>query len=218
MSIKEKLSDPISRRELIKPVSAGLFGFAFLNLFKAPLSAQTSPGQEETTESGELPPIIIKSGSFIIESDVELRETAGTPRSYRRSNFMIRRVNVIKVNERTGTAIPYPFTDNQGIELDIRLQHFVNNSWQPLAQSPLAQISNERVPGSSSTNFLLRIPKDLDIKGNAKPGRKERRRTQESGNPFRFGSVVIRGTGTTPAPDIPLTVNGDDYIITLFGE
>ncbi len=214
MTIKEKLSDRISRRELIKPVTAGVFGFAFFNLFKVPFSAQTTNNQEQSKILDELPPIIIKSGSFIIESDLPLAETSGNPYKYRRSGFMIRRVLVIKVNEYTGAAETIPFADANGIELDIQLQHYVNDNWQPLAQSPLAQILNETVPGS--TNFLLKIPKDLDDdRGKPKPPRKGRR--EDKGNDtFRFGSVIIRGKGTKPAPDVPPTVDGDEYIINLY--
>ncbi len=213
MKFEEKLSDRISRRELIKPVSAGLFGFAFLNLFKEPLSAQTTGNEQQTTLSSDLPPIIIKSGSFIIESDAALSESGSSIRSYRRSNFKIGRVYVIKIHELTGASPPIPFSDSMGIELDIRLQHFVDNRWQPLDQSPLAEVRNENVSGS--TNFLLKIPKNLDRKGKAKPPRKERR-LDGSNEPFRFGSVVIRGLGTTPAPTVPATVDGDDYIIGLY--
>lgn len=214
MTTKENKSVGFTRRELIKPVSAGLFGLAFFNLFKKASSAQTEGKMILAAVPSDLPPIIIKSGSFIIESDEPLTESGSGTYNYRRSGFkLIQAVRVIKINEHSGVTETFPFADAGGIELDIRLQHYVSGSWQPLAQSSLVQIKNETVAGN--TNFLLTIPKDLDRKGKPKPRRKEKR--EDSGNDvFRFGSIVIRGKGTVPPPVIPPTIEGDEYIIGLY--
>ena len=215
MTIKEKLSVRISRRELIKPVSAGLFGFAFLNLFNKPARAETENSRmAEFAPPSDLPPIIIKSGSFIIESDMPLTESGSGTYNYKRSGFkLIQSVRIIKFNEHNGTTYTFPFADPGGIELDIRLQHYVSEIWQPIAQSPLAQIKNETVQGS--TNFVLSISKELDKKGKPKPKRREKR--EDKGNDiFRFGSIVIRGKGTVPPPVIPQTDDGDEYVIGLY--
>jgi hypothetical protein len=213
MTAKEKIPVGITRRNLIKPVSVGLFGFAFLNLFKETGHVETENNLLGEAPPSDLPPIIIKSGSFIIESDEPLNESGSGPYNYKRTGFkLIQSVRVIKINEYTGTAQSYPFADVNGIEVDIQLQHFVSGAWQPLAQSSLAQIKNEPVQGSS--NFVLSIPKELNKKGKSKPKRKEKR--EDKGNDvFRFGSVVLRGKVNVP-PVIPATVEGDEYIIGLY--
>jgi len=214
MNIKEKISGGISRRELIKPISAGLFGFAFLNLFKTSGSAKTENVTIPKDVSSDLPPIIIKSGSFTIESADSLTESGGGPYFYKKSGFgLIKAVRVTKVNEQNGMSETFYFADNAGIELDIRLQNYVSGNWQPLSESQLAQVMNETVSGS--TNFVLKIAKNLDKKGKPKPNYKEKR--EDKGDEvFRFGSVVIRGKGTVPAPAIPITVDGDEYFIGLY--
>ncbi|HEX8289777.1 MAG TPA: hypothetical protein VF556_17480 [Pyrinomonadaceae bacterium] len=214
MTAKEKLNAVITRRDLIKPVSIGLLGLASLNLIKKPVNAKTENNLILEEVPSDLPPIIIKSGSFTIESDESLTETGSGTYNYKRMGFkLIQAVRVIKINENTGVTETFTFVDANGIEVDIRLQHYISGNWQPLAQSSLAQIKNEPVQGSS--NFVLSIPKDLDKKGKPKPKRKEKR--EDKGNDvFRFGSVVIRGKGTVPPPTIPPTVDGDEYIIGLY--
>ena len=214
MTIKEKLSVRVSRRELIKPVSAGLFGFAFLNLINKPVFAETENSLMVEAVPSDLPPIIIKSGSFIIESDMPLAESGSGTYNYKRVGFkLIQAVRVIKFNEQNGITETYSFVDLNGIELDIRLQHYVSDNWQPITQSSLAQIKTETVQGS--TNFVLSIPKELDKKGKPKPKRREKR--EDKGNDvFRFGSIVIRGKGTVPPPVIPQTDDGDEYVIGLY--
>lgn len=204
----------MTRRELlVKPVSAGLFGFAFFSLFRQPLRAADNNLFVEAVP-GDLPPIIIKSGSFTIESDEPLAESGGGPYNYRRNGFkLIQAVRVIKFNEHTGTTQTYQFADALGIELDIRLQNYVSGAWQPLDQSSIAQIKNETVQGA--TNFVLTIAKDLDKKGKSKPRRKEKREDKGS-EVFRFGSIVIRGKGAVAPPVIPPTVEGDEYVIGLY--
>lgn len=214
MTGKEKIPAGMSRRELIKPVSAGLFGFFFFNLFNKPGSARPEINLRLEAVPGDLPPIIIKSGSFTIESDDALSESGSGPYTYKRSGFkLIQAVRVIKINEHTGETATYPFVDKGGIELDIQLQHYIAGAWQPLAQGSLVQIKNEPVPGSS--NFVLSIAKKLDKKGKPKPKRKEKREDKGS-DVFRFGSIVIRGKGTVSPPIIPPTVDGDEYIIDLY--
>jgi hypothetical protein len=211
MSFKEKLSARISRRELIKPVSAGLFGFAFLNLFKEPVSAQNTDPEEEFAAPGDLPPIIIKSGSLVIESDEPLTKSGN---NYKRAGFnLIQSVRIIKINEYTGATQTFTFADPKGVEVDFRLQHFVSNNWQPIDQSPLVQIKNENAAGSA--DFVLISAKELEKRGKSKPRRKERR--QDKGNDvFRFAGIVIRGRGTASPPVIPPTVEGDEYVIGLY--
>ena len=214
MSANKKLSAGVTRRELIKPVSAGLFGLAFLKLFKKPGYAKTESNLRLAEAPGELPPIIIKSGSFTIESDEALTQTGSGPYNYKRSGFkLIQAVRVIKINENTGATQTYSFVDAGGIEVDIQLQHYVAGAWQPLTQSSLVQIKNE--PASGSHNFVLSISKNLDKKGKPKPKRKEKR--EDKGNDvFRFGSVVLRGKGPDSPPVIPPTVEGDEYTIGFY--
>jgi hypothetical protein len=214
MTVKGKLTAGITRRELIKPISVGFFGFAFLNLFKATGQTKTENNLMLAAVPSDLPPIIIKSGSFSIESDELLAVSGSRPFNYKRLGFkLIQAVRVIKVNENTGVTETFSFVDALGIELDIRLQHFVSGNWQPLSESSLVQIKNEPVTGSS--NFVLSIGKELDRKGKPKPRRKEKRE-DKAADVFRFGSVVIRGKGPVSPPTIAPTVDGDEYIIGLY--
>jgi hypothetical protein len=215
MTTKEKTTAQITRRELIKPVSVGLFGFTFLNLFKETSHAKTENNQMLEAVPSDLPPIIIKSGSFTIESNETLTESGSSPYNYKSVGFkLIQAVRVVKINEHTGVTQTFPFVDPLGIELDIWLQDYVSGNWQSLnAQSPMAKIMNETVQGS--TNFVLKISKKLDKKGKPKPKRKEKRE-DKGDDVFRFGSIVIRGKGTKPPPVIPPTVEGDEYNIGLY--
>lgn len=215
MTVKEKTTTGITRRDLIKPASIGLFGFAFLNSFKKFSHAKTENNLMLRAVPSDLPPIIIKSGSFTIESNETLTETGSGPYNYKSAGFkLIQAIRVVKINEHTGVTQTFPFVDSLGIELDIWLQDYVSGSWQPLnAQSSIAKIMNETV--QNSINFVLKIDKNLDKKGKPKPKRKEKR--EDKGNDvFRFGSIVIRGKGTEPPPIIPATVEGDEYIIGLY--
>ncbi len=214
MTAQEKLFSRITRRELIKPISVGLFGFAVFDLLKNPLSTEFESAKTLLAVPGELPPIIIKSGSFTIESDEELKESGNGPYLYKRMAFdLIKAVRVIKVNEHTGATQPFPFVDESGIEIDILLQHFVSGNWQPLPQSSPAQIKNE--PAGKSSNFVLSIGKELGKKGKSKPKRKEKR--EDKGNDvFRFGSITVRELGNKKTTAIPPTVEGDEYVIGLY--
>lgn len=157
------------------------------------------------------PPIIIKSGSFSIESDKPLLESIGNPNIYSRPAFgEIKGVRVFRTNEMTGDADSDDFEDRDGIEVDIRLQKLTGNGWNDINQ--LVTIRAEGAAGNPK-DFNLRIGKKLHKKGHPKPGRRERREDDGTEN-IRFGYIAVReadgGNGDYYAED------GDDFIITFY--
>ncbi|MFN2440948.1 MAG: hypothetical protein ABR503_17215, partial [Chitinophagaceae bacterium] len=143
-----------------------------------------------------LPPIIIKSGSFIIESDEPLNESGGTggnPHVYKRIGFKeIKGVRVFRTNEVNGAANSDSYDDAQGVDVDIWFQNYISGVWQPasLPINPDVTIRSEGNPGTDK-DFVLRINKQLEKKGKPHPKRKEKRRDKDN-DVFRFARVRVR--------------------------
>ena len=135
------------------------------------------------------PPIIIKDGSFVIETDEPLSEQNGNPNVYKRVGFgMIKGVRVFKTNEITGQANSYDYDDRNGVEVDIRLQKHTPAGWVNI--NPLVTIRTLNNAGSPK-DFALTIGKKLNKKGKPKPPRKERRGDDDP-DTFRFGQITVR--------------------------
>lgn len=169
---------------------------------------------EDDSLNGNLPPIIIKSGSFDIETDEPLTESGGAsgdPFIYKKIGFgEIKGVRIFSINERSGKAKSDDYADKDGVEVDIRLQQYLSGGWQNI--NPLITIRSEVNPNNPKKDFVLKIGKKLDTKGKPKPGRTGKRRDKET-EILRFGSVVVRendGGGDTFNDD------GDEYIINFY--
>ncbi len=165
-----------------------------------------------------IPPIIIKSGSFIIESDEPLNESGGTgnnPHVYKRIGFKeIKGIRVFINNEVNGLANSHSYDDSQGVDVDIWLQDFVSGVWQPasLPINPDVTIRSEGNPGNDK-DFVLRIKKQLEKKGKPHPRRKEKRRDKDN-DTFRFARVRV--SERDGGGDTFNTVDGDDYMIAFY--
>ncbi len=165
------------------------------------------------------PPIIIKPGIFVIETDETvtestdgtLNETVAGSNIYKRKGFgKIKGVRVFKTNEESGLAESYDYEDKNGVEVDIRLQKLTLNGWKDI--DPLVTI---RTVGNTVNpkDFVLKIGKKLKKKGFPNPARLERWEDDGTEN-LRFGQVVIRendgGGDTFNSQD------GDHYLISFY--
>jgi len=159
----------------------------------------------------ELPPIIIKDGSFIIESDEDLIHPPQSPNTYKRRGFgEIKGVRVFTINEKTGRAISDDYDDNNGVEVDIRLQRHTPSGWQDI--NPLVTVRTVNNAGNPK-DFVLTIGKKLGKKGRPKHERIDRRGDDDSEN-IRFGQIVVRendGGGDTFDAN-----EGDNYLIAFY--
>lgn len=196
-------------QEQIKPESV-LFtigGFAILtglalSLLKKPKFEITDP-----------PPIFIKSGSFVIESDVDLNESSGaSPYHYKRINFgQILGVRVFKYNEIYGVSqIPEEIdyeAGSSGLTVRIWLQRLVNNQWSNIASTP------EIVARNTGNDFdlELRFAKKLDKRPKKHSLRKAKYEDKED-DIFRFGQIQV--DSFTPIT----TGNGDEYTIGFYND
>ena len=172
----------------------------------------------EKSIGDEFPPIIIKSGSFVIESDETLHKSGGggggNPDVYKRLGFKeIKGVRVFIDNEITGSAKSYSYDDSQGVEVDIWLQDYIGNVWQPasLPINPDITIRGEGSPGNK--DFVLKIKKELEKKGKPNPKRKDKLRSKDT-DTFRIARIEVRendGGGDTFN-----RVDGDHYMIAFY--
>jgi len=157
------------------------------------------------------PPIIIKDGSFVIETDVPLSEHNGNPNVYKRLGFgEIKGVRVFNTNEKTGLAESHDYDDRNGVEVDIRLQKHTSAGWVNI--NPLVTIRTLNNAGSPK-DFALTIGKKLNKKGKPKPPRKERRGDDDT-DTFRFGQITVRendGGG-----DTFVATDGDTFAIAFY--
>jgi len=159
----------------------------------------------------ELPPIIIKDGSFIIESDEDLYHSAQSPNTYKRRGFgEIKGVRVFTINEKTGRAVSDDYDDNNGVEVDIRLQRQILGVWQDIPGLVTVRTVNN---AGNQKDFVLTIGKKLGKKVHPKHGRTDRYGDDDSEN-IRFGQIVVRendgGGGTCNANE------GDNFLIAFY--
>ena len=176
--------------------------------------------KQATEKSGgdEFPPIIIKSGSFVIESNVKLDKSGGSggnPYVYKRE-FPIKEIKGVRVfidNEVKGSAICHPYYHPQGVEVDIWLQDYIGDKWQPstLPVNPDVTIKGEGNPGNK--DFVLKIKKELDDKGKHNPKHKYKFRDNDS-DTFRIERIRVRENGVN-RPTIDRE-EGDHYMIAFY--
>ncbi len=166
------------------------------------------------------PPIIIKSGIFIIETDETvtestdgtLNETVAGPNFYKRRGFgKIKGVRVLKIDAEQNTD-PDNFEDRNGVEVDIRLQKRTIHGWVDI--DPLVTIRTED-NGANPKDFVLKIGKKLKKRGFPDYPREHRWEDDGTEN-LRFGKVVVRendGGGDTFDSQ-----EGDHYHISFYNK
>lgn len=160
------------------------------------------------------PPIIIKSGSFTIETDELLVNLPANPNDYKRTGFgEIKGVRVFKTNEVTDPEKPSEFEDATGITVDIRLQrHSSLTGWVNIVPPvTIRAVTN----GSNPKDFVLTIGQKLSKEGRPKPERKDRWEDDDT-EILRFGQIVVRrNSGGGETFD---NLHGDDYLIAFYNE
>ncbi|HEY8563446.1 MAG TPA: hypothetical protein VIL74_23910 [Pyrinomonadaceae bacterium] len=183
---------------LIPVVAGGLTGLAVWLLIKII--------DREKIKRADPPPIFIKSGSFVIESEDELDEsTGGSPFHYRQNGFgQIKNVRVFKYNEILGISyvpINHP-VGTTGIVVQVWLDWLVSGQWVRAA-NPEIIVSNT----GNDFDLELKFAKKLDKRGKKHKFRQAKYEDKED-NIFRFGKIQV--TGYT---EIRTTNEGDEYNI-----
>ncbi len=187
-----ELDKPSGQNKLFKSI----VGLSFLVLTGAAVVKTVKYlFRDEGELPGIIPPIIIKSGSFIIESDKPLEESGGTggnPHVYKRIGFKeIKGVRVFINDEKDGSANSRDYDDPDWVDVDIWFQNYVNGVWQPvtLPTNPDVTIRSEGNLGANK-DFVLRTKKKLEKKVKSHPYRKEKGRDKDNGD-FRFARVRV---------------------------
>jgi hypothetical protein len=180
---------------------------------------RTSTTEAEFELPTDPPPIIIKSGSFEIESNQKLDESTngsgGNPFVYSWDNFgEILGVRIYRINENNGNPVAVPFINPLGLEIDIILQFFDSDQERWFDISPPVTVKSEGSAGNPK-NFKLRLNRDLDSKGKPKPPRKFKRRDKGS-ETIRIGKIVVRDKNGNLLPPSFQVHDGDDFFITIY--
>jgi len=170
------------------------------------------------------PPIIIKSGIFIFETDVfepdelitetsdeTLSERVADPNLYKRKNFgKIKSVKVLKIDADQNSE-SFDFEDRNGVEVDISLQKRTNG------RDNIGQLVTIRTEDNeaNSKDFVLTIGIKLNKKGFPDYPRNHRWEYDGIEN-LRFVKVVVRekdGGGKTFNSQV-----GDNYHISFYNK
>jgi hypothetical protein len=170
---------------------------------------------EEDFSGNEFPPIIIKSGSFAIETDNDnngLQLTSNSnPFVYKKMNSApITGVRVFRYNEINGDKDSDTFNDLVGFQVDIWLEYFENNGWTNITSQP--QISID----VNNQDFVLKLRFTNRLKDKKEKKHPIRKAKYEDNEPkiFRFGKVEILKKSNNSIK--PYNDEGDDYIIGLY--
>ncbi|CAN5581774.1 hypothetical protein BH24ACI2_BH24ACI2_02010 [soil metagenome] len=210
----EKLTE---RDELSKSIlGISLFALASFVVIK---TYQYLFRAEELDE--QLPPIIIKSGSFVIETDRDLEIPSGgnPPFVYKRKKFgAIQHIRLFKINEENGNHDIDIFTDSTGIEVKIWIQYF--EQYLPdgsIKWTPLVDERKITIKKNSSNDFELELKLEkrlLNKKVKKHPKRKAEYKDNES-ETFRFGKVQVYeiNDDDTTVYDVE---DGDKFIIAFY--
>jgi hypothetical protein len=200
-------------------LSKSIVGFSFLAVIGVAVvkTVQYLLRAEEALPD-TIPPIIIKSGSFITESDEPFDVSGGTggnPFIYKRFGFKeIKGVRVFINNEKYGSAKSHDYDDPEWVDVDIWFQDYIAGVWQPtsLPINPDVIIRSEVGTGVDK-DFVMRIRKQLEKKGKPHPKRKEKRRDKDN-DTFRFARVSVReNTGGGETFDYK---EGDHFMIAFY--
>jgi hypothetical protein len=168
---------------------------------------------EEDFLGNDFPPIIIKSGSFSIETDQDLQVPNGnsSPFIYKILNFgPIRGIRVFRINEINGDKDSDAFDDSVGFQIDIWLEYFENGAWTNITNQPQITI------GDNNQDFELKLKfeKKLEDKKVKKHLKRKAKYDDKESKIFRFGKVEILKKSNNSIK--PYNDEGDDYIIGLY--
>jgi hypothetical protein len=129
------------------------------------------------------PPVVIKTGSFIMETIDSINEAGGNPNVYTDPDFgQLVGVRVIQNGANNDTE------NQNGIEVDVRLQKLEKDGWNDI--SPMVTIRSKE-NGSGKRDFVLKCVKRLIRKGTPPPGYREQ--WEDDGTEqIRIGQVIVR--------------------------
>ena len=217
----EVSQDSQERSDLENVLLIGGTAMLFAGLFswlrkKRPFSGEVPDGLTDP------PPIIIKSGSFDIETDQPLIHNGpssdGGLHKYKRVAFgKILGVRVFVVNEALGTAYASPFPSRAGIQVEVSLQKYNENTgrWDDVTEKVIIKT----VPSGTSDDFELHLrERKLHKRGKPKPKRLERWcDTKDDNDPsrIRINDVTIIRQGES---DAYIYQAESDYTITFYNK
>ncbi len=181
-------------------------------------------------EEGELPPIIIKSGSFIIDSVDGFRDAGditGNPKrkklnQYKGSFGVIKSVLVNQINEKSLISTPfgYRYRDSRGVIIQLWFQKLISVNpeiWDPADIGGVPDVENRL-----STPLVLELPDDLTKSNQNKHNKRKnkdkldfKKDTGGTDRYFRIGRMRILDVNGNVKRDF-FSENGDEYLISLW--
>lgn len=167
------------------------------------------------------PPIIIKSGSFVIETDQDLKPAAPHQPRYRRETFgSIRGIRVIIYNEIRKYSDVDDFVENtdwsaaEGVQVNINLQYCQaatpNGECESWIQGPQINILD------NTNNFELITPIKLSTSKGKKHSKRKANREDEETRISRFGSIDIIKKSNGKKIKSYEEKEGQEYIIGFY--
>jgi hypothetical protein len=178
----------------------------------------------------ELPPIIIKSGSFIIDSVDGFRDAGditGNPKrkkinQYKGSFGVVKSVLVNQINEKSlgSTPFGYRYRDTRGVIIQLWFQKLTSENpeiWDPADIGGVPDVVNRL-----STPLAMELPDDLTKSNQNKHHKRKnkdkldfKKATGGTDRYFRIGRIRILDVDGNVKRDISSN-NGDEYFISLW--
>jgi len=166
------------------------------------------------------PPIIIKSGSFVIETDQDLKPAAPHQSRYIRETFgKIRGIRVTTYSEIEKPSDVDDFEENidwspsEGVQVNINLQYYQagqNSGYESWIQGPQIKIFD------IDNNFELITPIKLSSNKGKKHKERRAKREDEENQILRFGSVEIVKKSSGKRIKNYSEKDGREYIIAFY--
>ncbi len=184
------LQDEIKPKFAVVPVVAALaFGTSFIFYLRSKLKPKRMPTDP--------PPIIIKTGSFIIDSKKGFKKAGnvvvpGNPKRKKLNEYKgnFGPIKSLLIN-RVNTQWSYYFEDPKGITINLWLQKFngTTNDWETVDIKDGSDVLIR-----PSKPLILELPEDLIKDNGSSPERPERDKFNTiGGNPiFRIGRITVR--------------------------
>jgi len=215
MNIEEQ-----THSELVKPTERNLLPYIGI-ISVISLVVYSIKQLMRSEEPDMLPPIIIKSGSFTIETDVPLKPDSPEQPAYRREGFgKIKGIRVVRYKQRKKKSEADDFYEasdwksSKGVQVNINLQYCQqeqNGDCVFWSAGPTINIFN------SNDDFEVTTPIKLSAsKVKNHPKRKAKREDEGVAQIFRFGSVEIRERiGGSLIKQYPVE-DGWEYVIAFY--